>query len=548
MPPDPPSKILNHHELNTLRDRARAQGRTVVQCHGCFDIVHPGHIRHLRFAKQQGDILLVSITADQGINKGSGRPLFTADLRAENLAALDCVDWVFVNPQPTAEQLLETVQPDVYIKGREYESNNDPRFAAERHAVERHGGRVVFSSGDIVFSSTALVRSLEGDPDYAGEHHADPRLATLRQLAASHDLSTTTLGRTVESMKRKRVVVIGESIIDTYISCDRPTVASDAACLSLRPIERTQFDGGAAVIARHAAAFGARVTLITALSETDDEAISLKARLAADAIEVVPIRVSTPLPEKQRFLVAGEKVMKLDLSRDLALDAEARDALHHAAVHAVLGPDPADATILADFGLGLLSQRTIAALCDRFRERRGVLTGDVSGQRTSLASMKHADLLTPSEAELRATVGDFESSLNAVVWRLMEANAATSICVTMGDEGATLFQRRAVAFDGTDGWRSWLAADHVPALATHRGDPLGCGDALLAIASLALATGATRAQATFLGSVAAAIHAERLGNQPVRPQELLRRLERIDRAHLIVRPNATVPQRTRNAS
>jgi rfaE bifunctional protein nucleotidyltransferase chain/domain len=115
----------------------------VVQCHGCFDIVHPGHIRHLQHAARQGDLLLVTITADACVNKGDGRPLFNEELRAENLAALDCVDLVFVNPDPTAEKLLDEVRPDIFIKGREYESNKDPRFAAEREAVERHGGRVV---------------------------------------------------------------------------------------------------------------------------------------------------------------------------------------------------------------------------------------------------------------------------------------------------------------------------------------------------------------------------------------------------------------------
>lgn len=533
----PHSKILTHDQLLTLRASARERGGTLVQCHGCFDIVHPGHIRHLRFARQQGDLLLVSITADDGINKGQGRPLFTADLRAENLAALDCVDWVYVNQAPTAETLLEEVQPDVYIKGREYEGNDDPRFASERKAVERHGGRVVFSSGDIVFSSSALVRSLEADPQGTGDRHADPRLASLRQFAENHDLSTATLTRIVNAMQGKNTVVIGETIIDNYISCDRPSVASDAPCLALRPLDHTRFNGGAAVIARHAAAMGAAPTLITALPEHDAVATNLIHELESEGITVRSIRASAPVPEKQRFIVGTEKVMKLDLARDLALDAEARDQLIATANDAVLGSNPADATILADFGLGMLTRRTIADLCSHFRDRTGVLTGDVSGQRNTLLTIKHADLLTPSESELRAAVGDFESSLNAVVWRLMEANSATGVCVTMGDDGATLFQRRAVAFQGNDGWHSWLTADHTPTLATHRVDPLGCGDALLAIASLALAAGATRPQAIFLGSVAAAIHAERLGNHAVNAREVIARIERINQAHLVVRPH-----------
>lgn len=153
-------KILDRAGLLAARRSAREAGESVVQCHGCFDIVHPGHVRHLQFASTQGERLLVSITPDEEVNKGDGRPLFSQDLRAENLAALDCVDWVYINDEPTARGLLEAFRPDVYIKGREYERNDDPRFLAERAVIEGYGGRVVFSSGDVVFSSTALVGAI----------------------------------------------------------------------------------------------------------------------------------------------------------------------------------------------------------------------------------------------------------------------------------------------------------------------------------------------------------------------------------------------------
>jgi len=114
------TKILTLEELLCRRDRARTEGRRVVQCHGCFDIVHPGHIRHLRQAKSHGEVLLVSITGDRSFTKRQSSPLIPGDLRAENLAELDCVDWVFVEDRPTAEELLRAVKPDVYVKGREY--------------------------------------------------------------------------------------------------------------------------------------------------------------------------------------------------------------------------------------------------------------------------------------------------------------------------------------------------------------------------------------------------------------------------------------------
>src|SRR3954468_21300547 len=100
------SKILSVTDLLRLRDAARERGKTVVHCHGCFDIVHPGHIQHLQFARSLGDVLLVTVSGDSHVNKGVNRPLIPDGLRASSLAALECVDWVYVNEHATAVPLL----------------------------------------------------------------------------------------------------------------------------------------------------------------------------------------------------------------------------------------------------------------------------------------------------------------------------------------------------------------------------------------------------------------------------------------------------------
>src|SRR5690242_20861419 len=100
-------KICSRERLLALRQEARNLGKTVVHCHGCFDIVHPGHIQHLQFAKSLGDILVVSVSSDSHVNKGPDRPLIPDDLRAASLAALECVDVVYINPSPTAVELLD---------------------------------------------------------------------------------------------------------------------------------------------------------------------------------------------------------------------------------------------------------------------------------------------------------------------------------------------------------------------------------------------------------------------------------------------------------
>ena len=142
-------KVCTLEELIQIRSEARAAGKVVVQCHGCFDIVHPGHLRYLQFARQQGDALAVSLTGDDAIEKSDGtRPYVPQELRAESLAALEVVDHVAVVDGPTAEPVIEALRPAVYIKGKEYEGSDHPGFLAERRLVESLGGRVIFSSSN----------------------------------------------------------------------------------------------------------------------------------------------------------------------------------------------------------------------------------------------------------------------------------------------------------------------------------------------------------------------------------------------------------------
>ena len=537
---DAQRKILSRQDLLTVRAHARSLGLKVVQCHGCFDIVHPGHVRHLRHARAQGDVLLVSITGDATIAKGTGRPLIPEELRAENLAALDFVDWVYIEQRPTAADLLAEVQPDVYVKGREYETNKDPRFAAEREIVERAGGRVVFTSGEVVFSSTALIAAME--------QSVDPYHKRLSALTQEPELQVPALQSLIASFSGQRVLVVGETILDTYVMCDRPEVAGESPIMTLRPLERRQYDGGAAVIARHLAAMGARPVLVTSLPEDGpawEQGEQLRQRLAAQGIDVRAIRTRGSVPEKQRFLVGSQKVMKMDLVDPSPLDAARQRELVGLAEDACesSGTPGCRAAILADFGLGMLTATLTGQLCKTVRRRVGVLAGDVSGRRSNLRAMRHTDLLAPSEAELRDAMRMYDEGLPLVTWKLLEENYGKSAIVTMGADGLVAFARLPQAVESGEGWQSRLKGEHVPALCPLAVDPLGCGDALLSAATLALLCGGSMLSAGFLGACAAATQVQRLGNTAVSATDLRQMASRVHGAHLAFTPPEVVDGR-----
>ena len=151
-------KILALEEVARRLEAPRHDGRTIVHCHGCFDLLHIGHIRHLQAARAMGNLLVVTVTADEYVDKGEGRPVFGEELRAESLAALECVDFVSITAWPTAVEAIRLLRPDYYVKGQAAEAGDSPRLRLEIAMVRTVGGDVRFTH-EAVFSSTALLNA-----------------------------------------------------------------------------------------------------------------------------------------------------------------------------------------------------------------------------------------------------------------------------------------------------------------------------------------------------------------------------------------------------
>ena len=201
------SKVKSISEIKEITETARANGKKIVLAHGVFDLLHMGHIRHLKSAKSEGDILVLSITADEFVNKGPGRPVFSHDMRAEMLAALECVDYVSVNHALSAEPMIEAIKPNVYVKGSDYENSDEDvtgKIADEQRTVERLNGRMMFTK-DITFSSSSLIN-----------RHLDVFDAPLRDylnvLRDNNGLNSCL--ELIDSVKNMRVVIIGDTIVD----------------------------------------------------------------------------------------------------------------------------------------------------------------------------------------------------------------------------------------------------------------------------------------------------------------------------------------------
>lgn len=492
---DPESKVLSLHDAVALRARLRAEGKRLVQCHGCFDVVHPGHIRYLRFARSLGDVLLVSVSADDVVDKGYDRPYIPEDLRMENLAALEFVDAVCLSEGSWGGPIIEALQPDVFVKGREYENKDDPRFAAEKALVEGYGGEVVFGSGDVVFSSTDIIHR-QGDA--LGRTHDQ-----LKAYCRRNDVTLDGLNRLLGSFSGISVLVLGDPIVDRYAFCESALVAQENPIMSVSHVEDVDFVGGAATIACQMAALGATVTLATTASS--DPLFTKYARMLEDQ----GVRLKTvaaegrPLFMKARYVVEEQKLLKVNHGAPTPISTQATEALIALVDEELVAHD---ALVVTDFGYGLFGPRLSQALSKIVKENGRPWFADVStsGQ-ANLLKFHGPTLSTPTETELRFALADRESGLVVVAKEYLDQSGAEEVLVTMGRRGCISFSR-------PEEGATRLRAVYLPALGSLTVDAVGAGDLFLSGVVLSKLAGASTPVGAYLGASLAALGVTRLGN------------------------------------
>ncbi len=152
--------ILGREELIKAADTARSSGRRIVLANGCFDLIHAGHVRYLNGASELGGFLVVGINSDKQVRelKGGGRPFMPENERAEIISALRFVDAVTIFDEPTVEELILALRPDIHAKGTDYTADTVP----EREIIKSIGGRVAIVGDPKDHSSTELIQKMNG--------------------------------------------------------------------------------------------------------------------------------------------------------------------------------------------------------------------------------------------------------------------------------------------------------------------------------------------------------------------------------------------------
>ena len=494
--PEAPALHLSPQEIIDLA----GEDKRIAFVSGNFNVVHPGHLRLFRFAAENADFLVVGINPDEA--PGVTMPAEARLDGVRSIAMVGCASLL----QETPESFIRALQPAIVVKGKEYEYQEN----SEADAVATYGGKLLFSSGEVRFSSLGLLQ----------REYFEANLSTIKKsydYPERHAFKVQDLARGLDALAGKKVVVIGDLIVDTYINCDPLGMSQEDPTIVVTPIDQKTFVGGAGIVAAHACGLGAQVSFLTVVGNDESKHFAEKA-LTGYGVNVEMLEdLTRPTTHKQRYRASGKTLLRVNHLRQHPIVPElARGLVDRAAAFL----NDADLLLFADFNYGCLPQPVVDELVEKCKKRDIMMAADsqASSQLSDISRFKNMDLITPTEREARLAVQDFESGLVVVAERLQNISGARNIVVTLGAEGMLLH----VGEKGT------FVTDRLPAFNTAPKDVAGAGDSLFTCTSLAMRAGLDVWRSVYLGNVAAACQVSRVGNMPLSRRDLVSEILRRD--------------------
>ncbi len=499
------AKIKTIDALAKITAAKKASQNVVVLCHGVFDLLHIGHIKHLEAARKMGDVLIVSITADRFVNKGPHRPAFPESLRAEALSALSCVDYVVINQEPTAVNMINAIKPSQYVKGivrGEGKRDHSEAIEHEEDAIRKAGGKMVFTDEETYSASTLINRFMD-----IFTHEAKAFLNSFRERHTPEEI----IGY-LQSIRPLKVLTIGETIIDEYNFCSAMGKANKEPVLAVRSLYKETYAGGILAIANHISGFCDNVRLLSFLGENRSFKEFISNQLYSNISTKFLLKPGAPTIVKRRYVETylGTKLFEVyemeDNSDNPQMERSFLEKLDD-------WLPESDVVIVADYGHGLFTGKTIEKICEKSKFL-AVNTQTNAGNKgyNLISKYPRADFISIAEPEIRLD----NRNMNVGIRDLTSNTASRLNCgkmmITRGKKGCLFF----------DNERGFV---EVPAFSVKMVDRIGAGDAVLSITAPLVAAGAPMEAVGFLGNVIGAEACSIMGNKkPIEPSGLFRHI------------------------
>ncbi len=487
------SKIISLDELTKIIPLLKKKGKSVVHCHGVFDLLHPGHIHHFEAAKKEGDILVVTLTPDEHVNKGPGRPVFNQRLRAESIASIGCVDYVAINQWPTAIETIRKIQPNIYVKGSDYENSNDDltgKISEEEEAVISVGGRIHFTH-EVAFSSTELLNK---------HYMVYPDQAQLFLEKFRKKYTAQQVIDVLKGLQDLKVLVIGETIIDEYHYCHPMGKSAKESIVVWKYSNEEAFPGGILACANHLAGFTEHVDLVSVLGKENSREDFIVESLKPHVKPTFFYREDAPTIVKRRFVWEPFLVKMFEVA--FIEDHPVTPKLEKEIIQTLNKILPRyDMVIVTDYGHGFLSPGMIEVLSKKSKFLAvNTQTNSANTGYNTIVKYPRADYACIDEPEMRLAHQSKFGKIEDLMLKSAKALKCQYLTVTRGHHGSLVYSKK-------DGFAS------APIFSKEIVDRVGAGDAFLAITAPCVLKKVPADLVGFIGNTVGALAVKIVGNR-----------------------------------
>ena len=458
---------MNFLKITKLVESLKKSNKTIGLCHGVFDLLHYGHFLHLKAAKKKCDYLFVSITSEELINKGPNRPIHDNYERISILNNITFVDFAFVSKGKSGVGSINLIKPNFYFKGIEYKNNKldkTKKILEEVKAVKKNKGKVVYTN-EKEMSSSKIINQL----NLVSKKEHSVFLKKVKKLGDCQEIF-----HSLNKLKKNKVLVIGDLIIDKYIFGDVLGKSGKEPHMVFREVKEEMYAGGASIVANHLSDFVTNISLITDLSGDKHVKKILNKKLRKN-IKLIPIKSGNDINGsciKTRFidsltkykLYGSYKIPNLNnFNFYRSLNAQLTRCLK---LH--------DIIIIADYSNNFFDIKSLKKIQLSKKFICGMSQKNSNNYNFhTLKNLKNFDLLCINEGELRSELRDNSTKLEIIAKNYKSSQNIKYLVVTQGKNGCILLDKLNKMY-------------HCPSFNSKPVDKVGAGDSMLAILSVFL--------------------------------------------------------------
>lgn len=495
------NKILIFSELLFKVQQLKDEGKRIVQSHGVFDLIHPGTINHLKLAKQQGDILIVTVIKDKDVRRGPGRPIFTEELRVENVVALEMVDYACLVDDEVPFECIKRIRPHIFAKGQDHKERDSVihRKIFEEEKEMYLGQCEIYETHGFSFSSSEIINNFL-------DIYPEEIRSFLKNFSNKYKFHN--IVEELNKLKDLKVLLIGEGIIDEYHYCKPMHKSPKANLVVNKYLTHEIFAGGAFAIANHIAGLCDRVALVTLIGSENSREDFINENLKKNIDVKFFYRNDGPTIVKKRYidLYYNQKLFEINHLNDAYIS----DEIERKVIEYLSSEIPKyDLVLVSDFGHGLITKR-IVSIIESLSKNIAVnsQTNSANIGYNLITNYTNPNFACLDEAEARLSVQEKFADIEFIGKLLSGLLKTDYLIITLGKRGSIGFSSRNEII-------------YTPIFSTKVVDTVGAGDALFSYCALCFANGMAPDLISFIGNAVGALAVQIMGNKkPVEKYEL----------------------------